>query len=139
MPILLVFNVDNPEKRTAIRLISMRLGLSVRDVPPEYQSSSLAELLSDAQLGPPSVDFVPFSDELLVMYDLPSTAFHDLLDTLRREGQSIRLKAVVTDHNRGWTALHLYQELCAEEAAVAGIRKQSQSKHPSARSSKRRK
>ena len=48
---------------------------------------------------------------------------HALLDELRREGKSVKLKAVVTDHNRKWTALRLRQELLAEALTVSKKRK----------------
>ena len=65
----------------------------------------------------------PFQDEMMVMQDLSGEAFHALLDTLRREGKSVKLKAVVTDHNRKWTALHLHRELLAEAMTMSKRRK----------------
>ena len=115
---LLLFNIQDPEKLTAIRLLSLRLGLKWRSVPPELQNLSIDELLNGADVGEIGSTADPFTDEVLLMHALPQEAFHTLLDTLRREGQSIRLKAVVTDHNRSWTAARLHRELCAEEEAM---------------------
>ena len=66
--------------------------------------------------------------ELLLMHTLSQAEFHELLDTLRREGQSVRLKAVVTEHNRKWTAQRLHRELCAEEQAMQRWKQQNRNK-----------
>ena len=115
---LLLFNIRDPEKRIAISLTALRLGLALREVPPEQQHLTIAELLENRtpvqiEKGP-----APFEDELLLMHALSQQDFHTLLDTLRRNGQSVRLKAVVTDHNRSWTASRLHRELLAEEQAM---------------------
>ena len=65
----------------------------------------------------------PFQDEMMVMHDLSKEAFHALLDALRREGKSVKLKAVVTGHNRKWTALRLHQELLVEAMTVSRRKK----------------
>ena len=65
---------------------------------------------------------------LAVSLALPQAEFHELLDTLRREGQSIRLKAVVTEHNKKWTAGRLHHELCAEEEAMQRWKQQTKNK-----------
>ena len=59
-----------------------------------------------------------FTDEMLVMHSLSAGQFHGLLDTLRSTGQTVRLKAVVTEHNSSWSAVRLHRELLAEAAAM---------------------
>ena len=128
MPELLLFNIQDPEKLTAIRLISLRLGLQWKEVPPEQQGMTIETLLT-GEMGLPAEDRgEPFSDEMLLMHALSQADFHTLLDTLRANGQSIRLKAVVTDHNRRWTAKQLHRELCAEEEAMKRWKLQAQNK-----------
>lgn len=117
MSTILLFNITDPEKRTAIRLTALRLGLAWRDIAPEAQGQTL-EILLQGDGAPASADGEAFSEELLVMEALSGEQFHGLLDTLRREGQNVRLKAVVTEHNRQWTAQRLYRELRAEAEAM---------------------
>ena len=117
MSTILLFNITDPEKRTAIRLTALRLGLAWRDIAPEAQWQTL-EILLQGDGAPASADGEAFSEELLVMEALSGEQFHGLLDTLRREGQNVRLKAVVTEHNRQWTAQRLYRELRAEAEAM---------------------
>ena len=115
---LLLFNIQDPEKKTAIRLTALRLGLSCREIPPERQGETLEALLSGDAANPLQKEGEAFADELMLMHALTQEEFHELLDTLRREGQSVRLKAVVTEHNHKWTAQRLHRELCAEEQAM---------------------
>ena len=124
-PILLLFNINDPEKMAAIRLLALRLGLRSIEVPPERQSCTLKELLAEEVSA--SGEAV-FRDEMMVMYGLSSAAMHELLDTLRNHSQSVRLKAVVTGTNRNWTAARLHRELLAEETALSNWKR---SRHPS--------
>ena len=45
-----------------------------------------------------------------------------LLDTLRREGVPVALKAVVTEQNKGWSAAALCRELRREHEAIRAQR-----------------
>ena len=124
---ILLFNINAPEKQTAIRLTALRLGLRCVEVSPAQQNRTLEALLTgqDTTSAP---EGLPFPDEMLVLSGLSSEAFHTLLDTLRREGQTVRLKAVVTAHNRSWSAVRLHRELLAEAEA---LEKRKQSLHAS--------
>ena len=122
---LLLFNIADPEKRTALRLMSLRLGLQCQEIPIEQQGRTIEELLNGTADESVKSAEQPFTDELMLMHSLTQEDFHTLLDTLRREGQSIRLKAVVTDHNRKWTAQRLHRELCAEEEAMKKWKQQA--------------
>ena len=125
---LLLFNIQDPEKKTAIRLTALRLGLRYREILPERQGETLEVLLSGKAANPAQPEGEAFADELLLMHALSQAEFHELLDTLRSEGQSVRLKAVVTEHNRKWTAQRLYRELCAEEQAMQRWKQQKRNK-----------
>ena len=125
---LLLFNIQDLEKKTAIRLTALRLGLLCREIPPERQGETLEALLAGEAADTAPAERDAFTDELLLMHALSQTEFHELLDTLRREGQSVRLKAVVTEHNRKWTAQRLHRELCAEEQAMQRWKQQTQSR-----------
>ena len=125
---LLLFNIQDPEKKTAIRLTALRLGLRCREILPERQGETLEALLNGDAANPAQPEGEAFADELMLMHGLAQAEFHELLDTLRREGQSVRLKAVVTEYNRTWTARRLHRELCAEEQAMQRWKQQNQNK-----------
>ena len=116
MAVLLLFNIHDEEKRTAIRLLSLRLGYSVLDVLPEQQSMKISELLSGAK--PVGQNLIPFTDEMMVMSGFSSQDMHALLDGMRNNGCPVRLKCIVTETNKSWTATRLHKELITEDQAM---------------------
>ncbi|MBO5570765.1 MAG: DUF3783 domain-containing protein [Oscillospiraceae bacterium] len=116
MATLLLFNIHDEEKRTAIRLLSLRLGYSVQDVLPEQQNTKISELLSGAK--PAGQNPISFTDEMMVMSGFSSQDMHTLLDGMRNNGCPVRLKCIVTETNKSWTAVRLYKELAAEDQAM---------------------
>ena len=53
------------------------------------------------------------------MHNFSSRRIDELLLNLRRAGvPRIALKAVVTEHNSGWTFRHLYEEIKKEHEAM---------------------
>lgn len=58
MATLLLFNINDEAKRTAIRLLSLRLGYTVRDVLPEQQNMKISELLSGGKASRTEPDSV---------------------------------------------------------------------------------
>ena len=116
MATLLLFNIQDEAKRSAIRVLSLRLGFNVLDVLPEQQNLKISELLSKEK--PSGFNLAPFTDEMMVMSGFPSKDMHALLDTMRNNGCPVRLKCVVTDTNRSWTAARLHKELSAEYLAM---------------------
>ena len=113
---LLLFNIHDEEKRTAIRLLSLRLGYSVQDVLPEQQNTKISELLSGAK--PAGQNPISFTDEMMVMSGFSSQDMHTLLDGMRNNGCPVRLKCIVTETNKSWTATRLHKELIAEDQAM---------------------
>ncbi len=119
MSTILLFNIEDPIKKEAIRLTALRFGIKLLEILPGQQGMTLEELLGSGQtLPPPAQNSTTFTDEMLIMHALNSEQFHGLLDTLRSTGQTVRLKAIVTEHNKSWSAVRLHRELCAEEAAM---------------------
>ena len=109
---VLLFNIP-AEKAALIRAAALRLGLTPVEIDPADFGLPLGLLLGEAgerSPGPPE----SFSGEMLVMETLSAP----LLDALRREGATIALKAVVTEHNRGWSAARLCAELRREHEAL---------------------
>ncbi len=115
MSTLLLFNITDAAKRTAVTLLSKRLGFTFRDVLPEQQNNSISDLLSGTDAAAPAAS--PFHDEMLVM-DLPREDMHMLLDSMRSNGCPVKLKCIVTESNRSWTAARLHNALATEERAL---------------------
>ena len=116
MATLLLFNIEDEAKRTAIRLLSMRLGYSYRDIRPEHQNQKISELLAGTDAV--GYNLSPFTDEMMVLSDFRSQDMHELLDGMRNNGCPVRLKCIVTETNKSWTAARLHKELAAEDQAM---------------------
>ena len=116
MAALLLFNIHDEAKRTAVRILSLRLGFQVIDVLPEHQNLKLSELLSAER--PSGCNLTPFTDEMMIMSGFQPQDMHALLDGMRNNKCPVRLKCVVTETNRSWTAARLYKELEAEDQAM---------------------
>ena len=120
MATLLLFNVEDEAKRTAVRLLAVKLGYSIRDIPPGMQNRKIADLLTDTGTGENNVLSFrdEFRDEMMIMSGFRPQEMHKLLDGMRNNGCAIRLKCIVTETNRSWTAARLYKELEAEDQAM---------------------
>ena len=116
MATLLLFNIQDQEKRTAVRLLSLRSGFAVRDIRPEEQNLKISELLSGAK--PTEPNRCPFLDEMMIMSGFSSQDMHALVDGMRENGCPVRLKCVVTETNKSWTAVRLHKALAAEDQAM---------------------
>ncbi len=119
MSTLLLFNITDAAKRTAVMLLSKRLGFTYRDISPGQQNNSISDLLAGADAAAPAAS--PFSDEMLVMDRFPAEDMHTLLDSMRSAGCPVKLKCVVTETNRSWSAARLHKALLTEERAMRNI------------------
>ena len=120
---VLLFNLP-PEKARRIGLAALRLGLRPIEVRREDFGLTLGTLLGD-EVPVRAAEADDFTDEMLVMEQLSSP----LLNAMRAEGAAVALKAVVTEHNRGWTAAQLCRELRLEHAAMQAQFKKPVHKH----------
>lgn len=65
-------------------------------------------------------------EEVMVLKQFSSQRLDQLLMSLRKAGvPKIALKAVLTEHNSGWTFYHLYEELKEEHETMAAAGKKS--------------
>ncbi len=115
---VLLYNFTDPERRMRIRLCLHRLGIACTEVVPEEQGHPLGLLLGLDGYAPGEAA-APFTEEMLVMYALSREQFSGLLESLRRSGVPVALKAVVTETNIAWSSGRLHRELAAEHAAMA--------------------
>ncbi|MBR4157316.1 MAG: DUF3783 domain-containing protein [Oscillospiraceae bacterium] len=116
---ILLFNIG-AEKRRKILVLALKLGAACREIPPEDHGQTIGALTGRAGFDESETDAEPFSDEMLVLDGLSRAQLDALLTGLRRERAAVALKAVVTEHNLGWTPRALCRELAAEHAAMHG-------------------
>jgi len=120
MAMALLYNVKTAQKMTQIRAILARLGIECLDVLPADYQKLIGELVGYACSIPVETgdEKEPFTEEMMVLYDLDGLQFQALLDQMRDDHCRIGLKAVVTEHNVRWTSTQLYRELVREREAV---------------------
>ena len=118
---LLLFNIKNPELRSQLQVLSLRLNYSMIDVPADHQQCRIRDLLSGltAEIRDPGS---AFSDEMLVMNGFDSGDLNFFLNELRRAGHTVKLKAVVTETNQFWSAHQLHDTLIAEALSMPARR-----------------
>ena len=114
---VLLYNVNDTQKRMKIKLCLFRQGLTCVDVQPEECGHPLGYLLGLEGYAP-GAEAEGFTDEMLVMHELSQRQFSALLEDLRRERVPVALKAVVTETNITWTSDRLHRELAAEHEAM---------------------
>lgn len=121
---LLFGSGEGPAAQT-LRPLSALLGVRLRLVSEEEQGETIGFLC--ALEGFPRAQGAAaerFTDEMLVLHALSDTQLDSLLRALRDQHISLPLKAVVTEENASWTALHLHEELAREHRAM------QRAKHP---------
>ena len=129
MATVLLYNIEDSEKRLCILLELARLGATAREVGPGELTHPLGYLLGlEGYLPGPPGQAAPFADEMLVMDGLRGTELNRFLDALRGRGASVALKAVVTEHNRSWSSLKLHRELEKEHRLLSAGKKSAHRK-----------
>ena len=113
---VLSFNIKDPEKNNQLNILSIRLNFPLVSVPREQQGCLIRDLL----VGKPGVPAPgrAFDEEMLVLADFDHADLNFLLNELIRTGQRVRLKAVATPTNIGWTSVELYHQLKSEEQSM---------------------
>lgn len=120
---VLLYNFADEKRRRAVMALLFRFSIPCREVAAEEQILPLGRVLGlegfgDSGAGPEGDD-TPFTDEMMVMHDLSRRQFNGLLDGMKQAGVQVPLKAVVTPHNVGWSAVQLHRELRAEHETMA--------------------
>ena len=114
--VLLLFGFDLLPKILLIHGVMVRLGIKVLVVPRKDYMVSMENLLA-GEHG--DYDGGSLGGRMIVLCDV--APLDEALDALRSAGIGPDcLKAVLTEHNRKWTARQLYAELLRERKEVTG-------------------
>lgn len=119
-PTILLFNFsDKPRLDKIIRAI-LPLKIKIKKVDKEDYMQPIGSLI-----GIKSIDSIEekydgpeLNDEMLLLSDMTDPQLNQLLQSLRKAGVSINLKAVLTENNKYWNTLQLYEELKLENEAL---------------------
>lgn len=113
------------ETAKARRGVCLRMGIRVREIPPEQYHLPLGCLAGlpgfepaegDVSAQPCSIEDV---SEMVVLKNFTSRRMDELFRQWRKAGlPPIALKAALTPHNANWDSVTLYRELLQEHQAM---------------------
>lgn len=119
-PIILLFNFnDKPRLDKVIRAL-LPLKIKIKKVDKEDYMQSIGSLIGIKGIDSTQekYDGLELNDEMLLLADMTDPQINQLLQSLRKAGVSINLKAVLTENNQYWNTLQLYEELKSENEAL---------------------
>lgn len=113
---VLIYQIDADSPRgQKVRNMLRVTGCGIRTVTREEAGQSLGFLLGlpDFEENTQPAEEAP-QEEALVFYNFDRKGLDQALAALKRGGVQVPLKAVVTEHNRGWSVARLLEELAQE-------------------------
>lgn len=147
METVLYYNPGKPDTMKHVAMMKsvlVRMGIRIRNIGPEQVMETVGYLAgmdgfeaagagkaasADGELPTgdvPAANPVPeIPVEMMVLKQFSNRRLDELLINLRKAGvPKIGLKAVLTEHNSGWTFYHLYEELKEEHETMTAGNKQ---------------
>lgn len=121
MATVLLFNFTDKSRLDKILRAALLLKIRIKKVKMEDYLQPVGYLAGKKDIAPAQekYDGPELEDEMLFMADMTSTQIDGLLQTFRKVGISIKLKAVLTENNQHWNALELFKELKSENEALS--------------------
>ncbi|RHR10323.1 DUF3783 domain-containing protein [Pseudoflavonifractor sp. AF19-9AC] len=114
---ILMYNCSGPEF-SKLRQIFAMLRLRMRPVEPERYHVPLGELAEGKGENGEPAEAIP--EAMLVFCGLGQALLNQVLEVIRvAKLPPIPLKAVLTESNREWDTVQLYEELKKEREAIA--------------------
>lgn len=130
---VLYYNPGVPETMkhvSVMKSVLIRMGIRIKNIAPDQVLEKVGYLagvsgyqaLGEGEKGE-ALPVIPV--QMMVLHQFSNQRLDELLVNLRKAGvPKIELKAVLTEHNSGWSFYHLYEELKEEhEMMTAGDKK----------------
>ena len=113
--VVLMYRLEGDRGRK-LKMIFVQNGLRIRLIPREEYNQPIGALAGIKEI--PRVEEVYDGDELaeemLVFRGVYGKRLDLLLAQMRKNKVAVNLKAILTEHNVGWSGLQLYEELKKE-------------------------
>ena len=113
--VVLMYHLEGDRGRK-LKTIFVQNGLRIRQIPREEYNQPIGALTGIKEI--PRVEEVYDGDELaeemLVFRGVYGKRLDLLLAQMRKNKVAVNLKAILTEHNVGWSGLQLYEELKKE-------------------------
>jgi hypothetical protein len=122
---VLLYNIEEKQIQKKYQMLCLRLGIRVKMVAKE-QFLEPVGALSGAREVPLKNEVYEgegFTDPMMVLKIYSNQKLDQLLTGIRKEGiPKIDYKAVLTEYNKEWNSLQLYEELKKEHEYMTGQR-----------------
>lgn len=128
--VVLLYNFQG-EKLKTIKMVCMMMQIKFREVVKEEYNQPLGALLGlpDIEALADSHQGEELSEEMILLYGFDGSKLQNFLTALQRGGVGrIDLKAMLTENNKTWSGLALYDELCQEREAFKKLEAEKRSK-----------
>ena len=114
--VALLYNF-NEEKLKMIKMVCMMMQVRFKEVARAEYEQPLGALLGISGIENHGEVYQgeEFQEEMLVLHGFDGSKLQKFLIALQRVGVGrIELKAMITENNKSWNGLALYEELCQE-------------------------
>ena len=135
--VALLYNF-NEEKLKMIKMVCMMMQVRFKEVARAEYEQPLGALLGISGIENHGEVYQgeEFQEEMLVLHGFDGSKLQKFLIALQRVGVGrIELKAMITENNKSWNGLALYEELCQEREAFKKMEAERRNKGLNSRNS----
>lgn len=118
----LLYNLQNSESGQKLKLILLKMKIRTRTIEPSQYLQPVGALagIKTISLREDIYEGEGFSEPMILLRGFTDSRLDSLLGSMRHDGISVSLKAVLTAENQNWNSLELYEELKREHLAFHG-------------------
>lgn len=119
---VLLYNIKEKALQKKYQMVCLKLGIRVRAVTKEQLLEPVGVLAGDktTPLTGKVYEGEGFLEPMMIMKGFSSQLLDQYLLALRKEKiPKVDLKAVLTEYNKGWDSLKLYEELKKEHETMS--------------------
>lgn len=120
---VLLYNFNEPERAGKLKRALMPLGFRLKTVAKEDYRKPIGCLagLKDVEDSGAAYDGEGFEEEMMILAGLTSARLDALILALRKAGVGrVNYKAVLTETNKDWDSVRLFQEIKKEHEYMTG-------------------
>lgn len=121
--VVLLFHFKDPEELKKIKLTLLRYKIKIKTVEYKDYNKTIGQILGlpieETEIVSEDYQGEDMQQPLMIMQGLSGYRLDQFLSGLRKAGvPQINYKAMVTEHNVHWSAIHLYEEIVKEHAMI---------------------
>lgn len=120
---VLLYNLEGSERGRKIKFVLVRMGVRIKNIKREDYLKPIGALagINGIEPGDSVYDGPGFTEEMLVMKGFSGSQIDEMLLRFRKEKlEKVDLKAVLTETNKTWDSITLYENLREEHEQMNG-------------------